>query len=410
MKCWGLEYLKLPNNKNLELGKDSFWNCEKLHLENITFPDGMDYGNFMGAFNSCDLLKADYYRKKRAEHNKRKDVFVQNGEFSLNRAMREFKNVVINDYQKNIYKYVIPSENVNIIFTDGENGAVFPIIVQCGRGMDEFYFKRRKLYEECFNEKCFNAELYDENILSLLPSMKRKLDVCYYRINSNDKLDEKYRYLDFVRKHAKKTVFHAIEAHNRIRLKWCFDNNLITEKNYNSVMEYAKKKGVSYMFRNIKKPEFKVGELVYSRICGKFAWISEISRDENEEPCFWITLNGKDIFERPHNLIHIQSTDNVYEYYTKGNNIHKFHFYGFNDNPELVIDTISEYISPDEISIENNYGYFTKNGTKINISPSENYLSFSVDYNTTTASPDEVVDMMNQIWNKCAGLISEKIK
>lgn len=359
------------------------------------------------------MLKADYYRKKRAEYDeakrKRKDVFVQNGEFHLNRAMRDFKSIVINDYQKiHMYNYgIFPFENVNIIFNDGENIAVFPIIVQCGRGMDKFYSERQKLYNECFNVKCFNAKLYDENILSFLPSMKRKLDVCYQRLISYNKPEEKYeiQYMDFIRKHAKKAVFRAIESHDKMRLKWCVENSLITEKNHNSVMEYAKKKGVSYMFRSIEKHEFKVGELVYSEILKKFAWISEISHDENKKPCFLIT-NGKD--SRPHKLIDIQSTDNVHERYIKSDNIHKFSFYGFNDNPEIVIDTIREYFLPDEINIENNSGYFTKNGTKINVSLSQHeyLLLFSVDYNTTTASPDEVFDMVNQIWHKCI----EKIK
>ncbi|MDE5557755.1 MAG: leucine-rich repeat domain-containing protein, partial [Ruminococcus sp.] len=134
MKCWGLEYLKLPDNKILELGKDSFWNCEKLRLENVMFPKGKDYGDFMGAFNSCDLLKADYYRKKRAEHNKRKDVFVQNGEFSLNRAMREFKNIMINDYAKIRFDYLNFYYNSNIIFNYDENFSFFLFIAQCGRG------------------------------------------------------------------------------------------------------------------------------------------------------------------------------------------------------------------------------------------------------------------------------------
>lgn len=247
MKCWGLEYLKLPNNKNLETGKDSFFMCEKLRLENVVFPDGMDYGNFMNAFNSCDLLKADYYRKKYAEYNKikyeRKDVFVQNGEFALNHAMRDFKTIVINDYAKvGIYYAINFYYNSNIIFNYGENSSFLPLIVQCGRGFDKFYFERQKLYKECFNRNGFRAELYDENILSLIPSMKRKLDICYYRLIS-DNTDEKYKihYLDFVRKHAKKSVYRAIDANDRKRLEWCRELGLLN-RHYNAVLEYAKRK------------------------------------------------------------------------------------------------------------------------------------------------------------------------
>ena len=407
MKCWSLEYLKLPNNKNLETGKDSFFMCEKLRLENIIFPDDMDYGNFMNAFNSCDLLRADYYRKKQAEHNKirreRKVIFVQNGEFVLNRAMRDFKNVVINDYRKNIYKYETPPENVNIIFFDGENMDVFPIIVRCGRVWDnKFYFKRCELYSKCFNEKCFNAELYDENILSLIPSMKRKFDICYYRLISYN-IDEKYKimYMDFIRKHAKKIVFRAIEIKDRIRFKWCVENNLITEKNYNSVLEYAKKKGI---FKHIEKHEFKAGELVYSRIYKKFAWISEISHDENGNQCFRITLNGKNDLSEYHDLKYIIKTDNVYQEYDSFNKMCKFYFYGLNNNTETVNEAI-EYFSFDKII------NIIKERTKINISTSEyDYLILSIDYNTTNALPDEIFYMMNRIWHRCIEIISEKQK
>lgn len=249
MKCWSLEHLKLPNNKNLETGEDSFFMCEKLRLENVIFPDGMDYGNFMNAFNSCGLLKADYYRKKRAEHNKRKDVFIQNGKNRLHSG--NYKNIVINNYENSEICMYIPHfiyMNTNIILNNNENIDIFPIIIQCGRGIDEFYYKRKNLYDKCINEKSLNAEIYDENILSLIPSMKRKLDICYYRLIS-DNTDEKYkiRYLDFVRKHAKKSVYRAIDTHDRIRLEWCRELDLIN-RHYNAVLEYAKRKGAYDMF------------------------------------------------------------------------------------------------------------------------------------------------------------------
>lgn len=273
MKCWGLESIRLPNNAGLVLCKDSFWNCEKLRLENVTFPDGKDFSDYMNAFRACIGMEADYHRKMCFEHEQvmqRKQFFSEKSYISGDNSKNTDKFVIISEKYNNIYDALHYYDHViidgyekigkscawllnyvdtcNIVFRDGGNTAVIPIIGNYKRYPDSLINERLKLYKNCIENtttdgKFFDTRLYDENILNLLPSIKRKLDVCYYRLSSGYRLSPEHSamYEKFVRKHSKKSVYRAIDANDRKRLEWCRKLGLLN-RHYNAVLEYAKRK------------------------------------------------------------------------------------------------------------------------------------------------------------------------
>jgi len=269
MKCWGLESLRLPNNPNLVLEKDCFWGCEKLRLENVTFPDGKSCSDYKDAFGACSGMRPEYYWNMRlaneniiskksyiSDYNGKKNkefCIISEKQNNIYDALHYYKNVIIDDYEKisTTQKWLLNYVDIsNLIFRNGENIAVIPIIGNYKRYSlsDNLIEERRNLYIACIENKTadgkfFDMERYDENILNLLTSMKRKLDVCYYRLSSGYRLSAKHSemYEAFVREHAKKAVYRAIDTHDKKRLDWCRKLGLINW-HYNAVLEYAKRK------------------------------------------------------------------------------------------------------------------------------------------------------------------------
>lgn len=270
LNCWGLESIRLPNNAGLVLCNASFWNCVKLRLENVTFPDGKDFSDYMYAFGACTGMSADYHRKMCLKHEQVRQSKQEKPYISENNSESTDKFVVVSEKYNNIYDalhyydYVIIDnyekidkscawllnyvDTCNIVFRDGSNTAVIPIIGNYKRYPDSLINERLELYKNCIENtttdgKFFDTGFYDENILNLLPSMKRKLDVCYYRLSSGYRLSPEHSamYEKFVRKHAKKSVYRSIDTNDRKRLEWCRKSGLIN-RHYNAVLEYAKRK------------------------------------------------------------------------------------------------------------------------------------------------------------------------
>lgn len=212
------------------------------------------------AFSHCTNLKEVHFSGKIPAMSDncfpewckfKKFIVISEKNNVIYKALHYYENVIIDDYEKIdksrawLLNYV---DTCNIVFRDGENTAVIPIIGNYKRYPDSLINERLKLYRNCIENpttdgKFFDTGLYDENILNLLPSMKRKLDVCYYRLSSGYRLSQEHSemYEKFVRKHAKKSVYRAIDANDRKRLEWCKELGLIYW-NYNAILEYARRK------------------------------------------------------------------------------------------------------------------------------------------------------------------------
>lgn len=211
------------------------------------------------AFSHCTNLKEVHFSGKIPEMSDNcfpewcRFTVISEKNNTIYDALHYYDYVIIDGYEKIkinkscawLLKYV---DTCNIVFRDGTNTAIIPIIGNYKRYPDSLINERLKLYRNCIENtttdgKFFDTGLYDENILNLLPSMKRKLDVCYYRLSSGYRLSQEHSemYEKFVRKHAKKSVYRAIDTNDIKRLEWCKKLGLIYG-HYNAVLEYAKRK------------------------------------------------------------------------------------------------------------------------------------------------------------------------
>ncbi len=487
MKCWGLENVRLPNNPKLVLCADSFWGCEKLCLENVTFPDGKDYSDYMDAFGNCNEMQSSYHRKKQLEHeqviqsrqffstDKKIAVSGENNIYkalckSQNVAADEYENIVIDDSWKRHFR---SAHNSNIIFENKGNKAVIPIITHYKRvwGGDSFSNQRDDLYIRCIENKSadgkfFDTELYDENILNLIDSMKRKLDICYYRLSSGYRLSQKHAemYEKFVREHAKKSVYRAIDAHDSKRLEWCRKLGLVGW-HYNAVLEYAKRKGAADMFgeipenevwgilkytvyvsrgreltsslniskvyRRIKsddgndmivykgykeelpakgfvpvaKPKLDFGQSVYLKNDRKFAHISEILWDSSKNKMFFKV----DASKKSYYYENLKPVCDIVP--KKKENEYIFEFYGFRDWLEFIfVAEVIRSFSPEKIDIDclnKMKGCFVLNGITVYMND-RTCTELAVTEKTMRTHGKEATETINAIWHRCVELMLER--
>lgn len=171
-----------------------------------------------------------------------------------------FKNIIIRNEELTFIprynKTILPNEMLhpwmspkNLIFeTDGKR-AVFSLAIHYSRNMDELTKKRAQLFTECLktqssDNKFFNVQLYDSEILDLLPSVYRKLDVCYYRLSSQYRLSQANaeKYESFIRSHYKKALFQAVKGNDTSRINY-YLNVMKLDHDYLHKLENQKKYG-----------------------------------------------------------------------------------------------------------------------------------------------------------------------
>lgn len=149
-----------------------------------------------------------------------------------------FKNIIIRNEELTFIprynKTILPNEMLypwmntkSLIFEIDGKRAVFPLAIHYSRNMDELTQKRAQLFTECLktkgsDNKFFNAQLYDRKILGLIPSVYRKLDVCYYRLSSRYRLSQAdaEKYESFIRLHYKKALFQAVKGNDTSRINY----------------------------------------------------------------------------------------------------------------------------------------------------------------------------------------------
>ena len=319
MKCWGLESIRLPNNPSLIICEDGFWGCENLDIDKVVFPQGKSYLDYANAFGGCDNLKAGYQRKMREEYKRKKreeferklgeirqtDESVEalpEGVFAMDdgieiisensplyspefaklgyhtivlpeslvavvgyRLFYRFENIVIlNDNVSFLpgktCNYLNVHGKCRLIFKDGENEAVIPLVNRFGRYLDKMAVERKNHYESCIGTrsgdgKFFDTHMYDERIMELLPSMRSKFDVCYHRLKNSYRISPEHTrmYSNFLHKHYKKAAYQAIDTHDKERLEQYFAWGVVRKdrRGYNAILEYAKRKGALDMFDGI---------------------------------------------------------------------------------------------------------------------------------------------------------------